>query len=272
MGVIFLAIAILIGFVTLITWDVIWVFWLFGIANICMGVAAASDDRVRDRRFKTGFKGNEKDTSDIATGAKFITLGIIVCILAYFARQLFEWVVQASGISSIYWNLYMWKISAGLVVLWIAVVIVGPKIPTAKAEKSTPMEHAKDSTKRDSAAVHSSASDLKLEQDILRVLLYVGKADGQLRAPERSVIGSALMRLGSKSIDNPAEIDGLLANIEVPTKHAFKLAVGRLSRRDPSILQGTLSAARQIVATQKAVHVAEQEALDYLQSHVSRPT
>ena len=52
--------------------------------------------------------------------------------------------------------------------------------------------------------------------------------------------------------------------MDVPTLQAFKLAVGRLAKRDQAAQTVVMSAAERMVATQKTVHQAEQEALDYM--------
>jgi hypothetical protein len=102
------------------------------------------------------------------------------------------------------------------------------------------------------------------EYDTLRVLLYVGKADGQLRAAEKSVIRDTCIAITNDSRLTDSAIEKLLADMDVPTLQAFKLAVGRLAKRDQSARTVALSAAENMVATQKTVHQAEQEALDYM--------
>lgn len=102
------------------------------------------------------------------------------------------------------------------------------------------------------------------EYDTLRVLLYVGKADGQLRAAEKAVIRDTCVAITNDSRLADSAIDDLLANMDVPTLQAFKLAVGRLAKRDQAAQIVVMTAAGKIVATQKAVHQAEQDALDYM--------
>lgn len=265
-----IAVAATAGFLALTIWNTMWVFWLFGIGYICTGIAAASDNRVRDRRFKTGFKGNEVDTSDLAAGAKLIAIGLAVWVLAYFGRALFQWFTQTWGATSSWFESYGWAIC--FAVLGGAVTIAALKrmlltsknaIQAAPAPKMEypPSEKPILSPVRDESKIH---------QDILRVLLYVGKADGQLRAQERSVINATLLKLGSYSIRGEGAIDELLARTEVPTLQAFKLAVGRISQSNSSVVDVVLGAATQIVATQKTIHTAEDEAIKYLQKRLSR--
>lgn len=107
------------------------------------------------------------------------------------------------------------------------------------------------------------------EYDTLRVFLYVGKADGQLRAAEKAVIRETCVALTSDSRLTDKSIDELFTGMDVPTLQAFKLAVGRLSKRDPTAQAVVMAAAEKMVATQKVVHASEQEALDYMRKRFS---
>ena len=105
---------------------------------------------------------------------------------------------------------------------------------------------------------------LEGEYDTLRVLLYVGKADGQLRAAEKAVIRDTCIAITKESRLIDSTIDDLLSNMDVPTLQAFKLAVGRLAQRDQAAQSVVMTAAEKMVATQKTVHQTEQEALEYM--------
>lgn len=109
------------------------------------------------------------------------------------------------------------------------------------------------------------------EYDILRVLLYVGKADGQLRAPEKVIIRETCRALAKDSRITDAMIDEMLSNLDVPTLHAFKLAVGRIAKTETTARTLLTKAAEDIVATQKTVHPAEKEALEYLRKRLIEP-
>lgn len=107
--------------------------------------------------------------------------------------------------------------------------------------------------------------------DALRVLLYVGKADGQLRAAERERIAAACRTLSGDARVTPELVGGLLAQMDVPTLPAFKLAVGRLAARDATVARTVLEASAAIVATQKTVHHAEADALAYMRQRFAIP-
>lgn len=103
------------------------------------------------------------------------------------------------------------------------------------------------------------------EHDTIRVLLYVGKADGQLRVAEKIIIREACVTIAEDARLSADVIDQLLAEMEVPTLHAFKLAVGRIAKQAPAKQLFVLSTAARMVATQKSVHASEQAALNYMQ-------
>lgn len=101
--------------------------------------------------------------------------------------------------------------------------------------------------------------------EILQVLLYVGKADGQLRAEERKVIAAACKVItGDVRITEDIAND-LIDSVGLPGLHGFKVAVGKVAKHgDPSIMKRLLIACKTIVKTQKHVTATEQEALDYM--------
>lgn len=121
------------------------------------------------------------------------------------------------------------------------------------------------------ASSDKTAADLRdKEFDTLRVLLYVGKADGQFRAEEKAVIRDTCVGITNDSRLTVKMIDGLLSDMSVPTLQAFKLATGRLAKRDPDTRARVMAAAEMIVATQKVIHPSEQEALDYMKKRFAQ--
>lgn len=118
---------------------------------------------------------------------------------------------------------------------------------------------------------YQSSPDYTLDQlldneyDVLRVLLYVGKADGQLRAPEREAIAEACKAITSDNRISADQVKNLLNRVDLPSLHTFKIAVGNINKRQDQQLKSTVMlAAKAIVATQKTVSPGEQEALDYM--------
>jgi hypothetical protein len=107
------------------------------------------------------------------------------------------------------------------------------------------------------------------EYDVLRVLLYLGKADGQLRAPEKEIIRTTCAAITGDSCLSDGTADRVLAGMDVPTLQGFRLAVGRIAKRKDGVRTAVQAAAEAIVATQKTVHPGEQEALDYIRKRFS---
>lgn len=100
---------------------------------------------------------------------------------------------------------------------------------------------------------------------ILDILLYVAKADGQLRAPERKVITAAGKVFSSDLRITEEHMKHQLASLEVMNLNAFKLAIGKFNKaNDDAAKRKLLAASRAIIGTQKTVSAGEQEALDYM--------
>ena len=168
--------------------DILWPFWLIGLLCAATGIAVGSDNRTRDRRFKTGYKGNAPDTSDPVAGRKFVISGIFVFLIGVFARPAIAWFAQAFTVARNWWDVYGWYTLAGIATLLVFTQIarrwdrrIQVEHTIKKASQKTnqaPQELIGGSTDENSKALH----------DAIRILLYVGKADGQLRAPEKAVI------------------------------------------------------------------------------------
>lgn len=109
---------------------------------------------------------------------------------------------------------------------------------------------------------------LKHEYDSLRVLLYVSKADGFLRSGERLIVRDACQRLAVDPRIDEAATRRLLASLQVPSLQAFRLAVGRLTAKPEPERLRLIEFAERIVATDKTVHPAEKEAIDYLKKRL----
>jgi len=108
------------------------------------------------------------------------------------------------------------------------------------------------------------------EYDVLRVLFYVGKADGQLRAAEKRVILESCQKLTGDTRLTEKHINDLYSAVDLPSIQAFKMAVGRLAKKGPEACEVLIKSAEDIVATQKTVHPAEQEALDYMRKRFAQ--
>jgi hypothetical protein len=122
--------------------------------------------------------------------------------------------------------------------------------------------------KYESSPEHTRDTLYEEEYDTLRVLLYVGKADGQLRAPEKVIIRETCRALANDSRITDAMIDELFSSLDAPTIQAFKLAVGRLAKKEAPAHALLMKAAEDMVAIQKTVHPSEKEALEYMRKRL----
>ncbi|NTU68004.1 MAG: hypothetical protein HGB02_03895 [Chlorobiaceae bacterium] len=100
--------------------------------------------------------------------------------------------------------------------------------------------------------------------DAIRILLYVGKADGQLRQAERDVINLVVRHLANDGRITDEEIAQELNGYGNPSIQVFRVAVGKVSHEGTAMKSYLYEAAEKIVATQKTVHAHEEEALDYM--------
>lgn len=125
--------------------------------------------------------------------------------------------------------------------------------------------------KYDSSPDRTRDTLVEEEYDTLRVLLYVGKADGQLRAAEKTIIRETCRALANDSRVTDAMIDEIFSSLAAPTLHAFKLAVGRIGKKEASSRSLLLKSAEDMIATQKTVHPVEKEALEYMRTRLFEP-
>jgi hypothetical protein len=106
---------------------------------------------------------------------------------------------------------------------------------------------------------------LSTEQyDVLRIIFYVGKADGQLRAAERVIIRDTCRAIAGDDRITDDMIDEMFSGMGTPSPQSFKLAVGRLQNRPHNEKMRIIDASESIIATQKEAHPVEAEAIGYL--------
>ena len=104
--------------------------------------------------------------------------------------------------------------------------------------------------------------------DALRVLLFIGKADGQLRAAEKRSVCDACRRISGDSRITEELIGELLLSFEVPSIQSFRLAVGRLVTKPAEFRTLLLKTADEMVSSDKTVRPAETEALEYMKKRL----
>lgn len=100
--------------------------------------------------------------------------------------------------------------------------------------------------------------------DVLKLLLYMAKADGAVRAAELSVIANYCQEITGDARISVDLIKALLKVVDVVTITTFTRVYNKLRRERPDDAIKAAAACRAVVATQKTVHPNEQAALDVL--------
>ena len=107
---------------------------------------------------------------------------------------------------------------------------------------------------------------LEREHNALRILLYVAKADGYLRAKEKALIAQYCRDLCSDDRITDAMMDDALGCLEVPSIHVFRRLVTPLKSSPAESRAKLIDTVEKMITTDKKIHPAEQEALDYLRN------
>lgn len=117
---------------------------------------------------------------------------------------------------------------------------------------------------------HAIEKIVETSWDALRVLYYVSKADGRLTQKERAIMRNAIRGLSDHPAITDKRIDGLIDAIDLPSITAFKQAFGRLINENRPLAEKVAGWSEAMVATEKKVAAAEQEALDYLKTRLGK--
>lgn len=100
--------------------------------------------------------------------------------------------------------------------------------------------------------------------DVLKMMLYMAKADGSVRAAELGVIAQCCVDITQDNRITLAMIKDMLKCVDVVSITTFVRTYNRLRRERPKAALLAAAACRAIVATQKTIHPNEQAALDVL--------
>jgi len=100
--------------------------------------------------------------------------------------------------------------------------------------------------------------------DVLKLMLYMAKADGAVRAAEIDVIAKYCIEITQDQRITTSMIKEMLQYVDVVTINTFARTYNKLRRENPGSAQRAADACRAIVATQKTIHPNEQSALDTL--------
>ena len=104
--------------------------------------------------------------------------------------------------------------------------------------------------------------------DVLKVLYYVAKADGQFRKEEKEVISTYVSELLRDDRITVSLLEGVFRELDAPSLQSFKLALGRIFKSEQVSPDQLRNCCNAIVDTQKSVHPSEKEALDYIDKKI----
>jgi hypothetical protein len=110
------------------------------------------------------------------------------------------------------------------------------------------------------------------ESDLeLSVLMFIARADGAFRKAEKDLVLDFLRsRTGDERVED-AVLEKQLANYGKGSVHTFKRDVGKLKALPEDRREALHGLAARLIATQKTVHPAEQEAVSYLAKRLEVP-
>jgi len=112
------------------------------------------------------------------------------------------------------------------------------------------------------------AADLfrEAEHDAMRLLFYVGKAEGHLLAPEKTIIYDTCRLLAGATKLTEDQIGLLFEEFPNPSKRAFEAAVDRCRDKPSEVRAALIYSAERMIATQKTVYPVEKFALLYMRA------
>lgn len=107
--------------------------------------------------------------------------------------------------------------------------------------------------------------------DILKILFFLGKADGRLVKAEREIIRRVCKKdLLKDSRVSDKEIDKVINRLDIPTMQTFKRAVGRVAESELDI--DLISISKEFLLTGKKQHQNETEAHQFIVKKLSNRT
>jgi len=110
----------------------------------------------------------------------------------------------------------------------------------------------------------------KKHLDIIKVLFYVGKTDGELPPAERKIIYQTIRSIANNKELTDADIGNFFKKLKVPNFQGFKTAFGRVCKKQPKQTLQLYYTAKKMVATQKTIHANEAEALEYMKKRLKK--
>lgn len=110
------------------------------------------------------------------------------------------------------------------------------------------------------------------EADAVAALIYVARADGQMRKPERLIIAEYLARKNQGVDVDAVVLDGVIKQCHGPYHHGDfqKLLKALVNEGDKTNVDILLGYAERIVSTQKSVHPQETAAIEMIRRIIQK--
>jgi len=107
------------------------------------------------------------------------------------------------------------------------------------------------------------------EYNLLRVLLYVGKADGRLMNREVEFIAQMCREVTGDQRITGGIVTNMLSRMEVPNLNAFRIAVGKLVSLPEERRSSILRKVESMIGTKKNISAVEQDTIAYLKKKLT---
>ncbi len=101
-------------------------------------------------------------------------------------------------------------------------------------------------------------------QDILKMIFFLVKADGRFTKKEKTVVSEYFQNLTEDKRINFDMVEKLYSNMEIPTLRMFQLCAHRFFRAEQADPDELIELIKNLIDTKPTIHPSEQSALDYI--------
>lgn len=112
---------------------------------------------------------------------------------------------------------------------------------------------------------------LKDAYDVMRALLYIGKADGRLTRKEKEIMLQFCQSFADDNRISLADLDKVFDYYAIPSKSNFKVICGRISKLPLEAREKAVEMAAKLIFTEKRADAGEIEAINYLGKRLGLP-
>lgn len=119
----------------------------------------------------------------------------------------------------------------------------------------------------------ASSMDTVLREaiDVLRALLYIGKADGRLTRKEKEIMLEFCQSFSKDSRITMEDLDRAFDYYTIPSKSTFQMICGRIAKLSLEARTQVVEKAAKMISTEKKADLAEIEGINYLGKKLAIP-